>query len=132
MEAVDSARSGRPSIAVLTENWIFIAGRRSSSRITTIPVQSRILVTILRVSRAISKASSHDVADIEGNAFIYQGDELGMTNYPFRRIEEFDDIEVKNAWKAEVLTKQVDLKSFCTHAENESRSLRTPMQWNDS
>ena len=33
---------------------------------------------------------------LKGTPFIYQGDELGMTNYPFSRIEEFDDIEVKN------------------------------------
>ena len=44
---------------------------------------------------------------LKGTPFIYQGDELGMTNYPFTRIDEFDDIEVKNAWKAEVLTNQV-------------------------
>ena len=28
----------------------------------------------------------------KGTPFIYQGDELGMTNYPFTNIEEFDDI----------------------------------------
>jgi oligo-1,6-glucosidase len=70
---------------------------------------------------------------LKGTPFIYQGDELGMTNYPFRRIEEFDDIEVKNAWKAEVLTKQVDPQEFLAHMLKTSRDhSRTPMQWNDS
>jgi len=38
----------------------------------------------------------------KGTPFIYQGDELGMTNYHFTGIEQFDDIEAKNTWKAEV------------------------------
>jgi len=45
---------------------------------------------------------------LKGTPFIYQGDELGMTNYPFTKIEQFDDIEVRNAWKTEVLTNQND------------------------
>jgi oligo-1,6-glucosidase len=70
---------------------------------------------------------------MKGTPFIYQGDELGMTNYPFRSIEEFDDIEVKNAWKAEVLTQQVDPKEFLAHLLRTSRDhSRTPMQWDDS
>ena len=36
----------------------------------------------------------------KGTPFIYQGDELGMTNYPFTEIEQFDDIEVRNAWNS--------------------------------
>ncbi|HEY5812389.1 MAG TPA: alpha-glucosidase C-terminal domain-containing protein, partial [Terrimicrobiaceae bacterium] len=65
--------------------------------------------------------------------FIYQGDELGMTNYPFSRIEEFDDIEVKNAWKADVLTGKVPADEFIWHLLRTSRDhSRTPMQWNDS
>ena len=56
-----------------------------------------------------------------------------MTNYTIRRIEEFDDVEVKNAWKAEVLTKQVDPQEFLAHMLKTSRDhSRTPMQWNDS
>jgi len=39
---------------------------------------AKALATILRTQR--------------GTPFIYQGDELGMTNYPFTKIEEFDDI----------------------------------------
>ena len=70
---------------------------------------------------------------LKGTPFIYQGDELGMTNYPFTKIEEFDDIEVKNAWKAEVLTNQVSADDFITHMLKTSRDhSRTPMQWDDS
>jgi oligo-1,6-glucosidase len=33
---------------------------------------------------------------LRGTPFLYQGDELGMTNYPFKSITDFNDIEAKN------------------------------------
>jgi oligo-1,6-glucosidase len=70
---------------------------------------------------------------LKGTPFIYQGDELGMSNYPFTKIEEFDDIEVKNVWKAEVLTKRLDGEEYLSHMRKTSRDhSRTPMQWEDS
>jgi oligo-1,6-glucosidase len=50
-----------------------------------------------------------------------QGDELGMTNYPFESIEEFDDIGVKNAWKTYVLTGKVSAENFLTSMRKTSR-----------
>ena len=35
-----------------------------------------------------------------GTPSMYQGDEIGMTNCPFDSIDEYDDIQVKNAWNA--------------------------------
>jgi oligo-1,6-glucosidase len=65
-----------------------------------------------------------------GTPFIYQGEELGMTNYPFTKIDEFDDIEVRNAWKTDVLTHQVEADEFFDHLRKTSRDhSRTPMQW---
>jgi oligo-1,6-glucosidase len=70
---------------------------------------------------------------LKGTPFIYQGDELGMTNFPFTKIEQFDDIEVRNAWKAEVLTKRVEAEDYLSHMRKTSRDhSRTPMQWDDS
>jgi len=70
---------------------------------------------------------------LKGTPFIYQGDELGMTNYPFTKIEEFDDIQVKNAWKAEVLTGQASIGEYIGHLLKTSRDhARTPMQWDES
>jgi oligo-1,6-glucosidase len=67
----------------------------------------------------------------KGTLFIYQGDELGMTNYPFTGIEQFDDIEVKNTWKAEA--DRVRLEEYLEHMRKTSRDhTRTPMQWEDS
>jgi oligo-1,6-glucosidase len=70
---------------------------------------------------------------LKGTPFVYQGDELGMSNYPFTKIDEFDDVEVKNAWKSEVLTGQVAANEFIAHMLKTSRDhSRTPMQWDDS
>jgi oligo-1,6-glucosidase len=67
----------------------------------------------------------------KGTPFIYQGDELGMTNYPFSRIEEFDDIEVQNTWRKE--SSRVNVNEYLEHLRKTSRDhTRTPMQWDDS
>jgi len=82
---------------------------------------------------ASAKALATILLTQKGTPFIYQGDELGMTNYPFTKIEEFDDIEVKNAWKAEVLTGQVNAAEYIDHLRKTGRDhSRTPMQWDDS
>jgi oligo-1,6-glucosidase len=78
-----------------------------------------------RISSA--KALATMLLTLKGTPFIYQGDELGMTNYPFTKIEEFDDIEVKNAWKAEVSTNQVSEDDFIAHMLKTSRAtIRAP------
>jgi len=70
---------------------------------------------------------------LKGTPFIYQGDELGMTNYPFKSLDQYDDIEVKNAWKELVDTKQVTPEQFLAQAQKVARdNSRTPMQWDDS
>ncbi len=73
------------------------------------------------------------ILTLKGTAFIYQGDELGMTNYPFKSIEEFDDIQVKNGWKADVLTHKYSAPEYMENLRKTSRdNARTPMQWDDS
>jgi oligo-1,6-glucosidase len=67
---------------------------------------------------------------LRGTPFFYQGDELGMTNYPFEKIGDFDDIEVKNAYKAQVLTGKVSEADYIANLRRTSRdNSRTPMQW---
>ena len=62
--------------------------------------------------------------------FIYQGDELGMTNFPFERIEQYDDIEVKGLWRTLVETGKVPADDLLGHLRHTSRDhARTPMQW---
>ena len=70
---------------------------------------------------------------LKGTPFVYQGDELGMTNYPFNSIGDFDDISVKNSWIAEVLTGKVSADTFLANQRKTSRdNARTPMQWDRS
>ena len=45
------------------------------------------------------------------NPYIYQGEEIGMTNYPFESIDEIEDIESVNYAK-ESLEKGVDLDTI--------------------
>ena len=82
---------------------------------------------------ASAKALATMLLTLKGTPFIYQGDELAMTNYPFTKIEDFNDIEVKNAWKDEVLTHQVTAEDYIASLRKTSRdNSRTPMQWDDS
>jgi oligo-1,6-glucosidase len=70
---------------------------------------------------------------LRGTPFLYQGDELGMTNYPFKSIADFDDIEVKNAYKAYVVTGKVSEEAFVANLRHTARdNSRTPMQWDSS
>jgi oligo-1,6-glucosidase len=65
--------------------------------------------------------------------FIYQGSELGMTNYPFKAIDEFDDIEVKGFWHDYVETGKVKADEFLQNVRLTSRdNSRTPFQWDTS
>ena len=73
------------------------------------------------------------ILTMRGTPFIYQGDELGMTNFPFTSITQFDDVEVKNAYKADVLTGHVQLDAFLINLNHTSRdNARTPMQWSSA
>lgn len=62
--------------------------------------------------------------------FVYQGDELGMTNYPFRKLEDFEDVEVRGLWAQWVATGKVSAEEFLSHLRTNSRDhARTPVQW---
>ncbi len=70
---------------------------------------------------------------LRGTPFLFQGDELGMTNFPFKSIGDFDDIEARNGYKSEVLTHQVSEKDYLANLRHMSRdNARTPMQWDAS
>ncbi|MDE7341948.1 MAG: alpha-glucosidase [Lachnospiraceae bacterium] len=70
---------------------------------------------------------------MQGSPYIYQGEELGMTNYPFHDPEEFRDIESINAYKEWCGSGRVPHETFWPCITFKSRdNARTPMQWDDS
>ncbi|MDR3741775.1 MAG: alpha-glucosidase [Terracidiphilus sp.] len=67
---------------------------------------------------------------LRGTPYLYEGDELGMTNYPFHALDEFNDIEVKNAWKERVESGRMTAADFIAESARFGRdNSRTPMQW---
>ncbi len=71
---------------------------------------------------------------LRGTPYIYQGDELGMTNYPFKTIDDFNDIEAHNGYKEEVLARHaVTPEAYVENLRHMGRdNSRTPMQWDSS
>jgi len=67
-----------------------------------------------------------------GTPFIYQGEEIGMTNYPFKTIDDFNDVSVKNSYQIAVSEGQ-DPHRFIGFTAHRSRdNARTPVQWKNA
>jgi oligo-1,6-glucosidase len=70
---------------------------------------------------------------MKGTPFLYQGDEIGMTNFPFADISQFDDIWVRNGWREQVESGRVSAANFLANENRVSRDhARTPMQWSNA
>ena len=66
---------------------------------------------------------------MRGTPYVYQGEELGMTNYPFRSGADYRDLESVNYY-ANVLALGLDEGEVLTGLAKISRdNARTPMQW---
>lgn len=99
--------------------------------------QPRIVSRLGNDSDAFRERSAKCIATLvhmmQGTPYIYQGEELGMTNIEFHGVEDFKDIESINAFHElqdmhifsdEELLKRIAYKS--------RDNARTPMQWDDS
>lgn len=68
---------------------------------------------------------------LQGTTYIYQGEELAMTNAYFTSIDQYDDAESKGAYY-DMLSKGIDEKEALLILQQKSRdNARTPMQWNN-
>ena len=70
---------------------------------------------------------------MHGTPYIYQGEELGMTNYPFESPADFKDIESVHAYEEWCESGRVSHELFwpCITAVSRDNA-RTPIQWDDT
>jgi oligo-1,6-glucosidase len=67
-----------------------------------------------------------------GTPYVYQGEELGMTNAPFASIDDHRDIQTLNHY-AEAVRTGADPEAVLAALRVSSRdNARTPMQWDDT
>lgn len=76
---------------------------------------AKLLATVLHLNR--------------GTPFVYQGEELGMTNYPFQSTEEFRDVESVNHWRYAKESGEEDATILESLRHRSRDNARTPMQW---
>ncbi|WP_411676932.1 glycoside hydrolase family 13 protein [Caproicibacter sp.] len=70
---------------------------------------------------------------LQGTPFIYQGEEIGMTNVPFQNIGQFRDIETLNAYRELNGRYPGEEERVMRYIRAKSRdNARTPMQWDDT
>ncbi len=70
---------------------------------------------------------------LHGTPYIYQGEEIGMTNVKFDSIEDYQDIETRNFYREWVQEKGHDPQEIMAAIHAKSRdNARTPLQWDDS
>ena len=70
---------------------------------------------------------------MHGTPYIYNGEELGMTNAYFTRLSDYQDVEVHNAWKQWVASGRVHPEDMMRYFARIARdNARTPMQWDDT
>src|SRR5215216_2050631 len=70
---------------------------------------------------------------LQGTPYVYQGDEIGMTNVAFESIDDYRDVATRNMYREAVENKGVDpLEALkVVHAKSRDNA-RTPMQWDPS
>ena len=67
---------------------------------------------------------------LRGTPYIYQGEELGMTNAHYDSIEDYDDVEAINYYHILRKRGQSEKEALNVLAQRARDNSRTPMQWN--
>lgn len=66
---------------------------------------------------------------MQGTPFIYQGQEIGMTNVQFQSIDDYDDVAIKNMYYEEIENGKTHEQVMEIIWRNGRDNSRTPMQW---
>jgi oligo-1,6-glucosidase len=66
-----------------------------------------------------------------GTPYVYQGEELGMANYPFTAVEQFRDVESLNHYRAAVGRGEAPDAVLAALRAMSRDNARTPVQWDD-
>lgn len=70
---------------------------------------------------------------LQGTPYVYQGEEIGMTNVKFDSIDDYRDIETLNMYREFVEEKGLDPQTVMEMIAIKGRdNARTPMQWDGS
>jgi len=68
----------------------------------------------------------------QGTPYIYQGEELGMTNYPFTSIDQIADVESLNFFTLATADEMTEADAVKAIAAKGRDNARTPVQWDAS
>ncbi|MGV2987681.1 alpha-glucosidase [Vibrio sp. E150_011] len=68
---------------------------------------------------------------LKGTPYIYQGEEIGMTNVKFNSLDQYRDIESLNFYKVKTESGVSHEEMMRALHENSRDNARTPMQWTD-
>lgn len=69
---------------------------------------------------------------LQGTPYIYQGEEFGMTNPGFSRIEDYRDVETLNVYEELLASGLTDEEALTIIKERSRDNSRTPVQWDAS
>ncbi len=81
---------------------------------------------------ASAKALGTVLHGLRGTPYVYQGEELGMTNFPFASADQYRDVEAVNYF-ATVVQQGLDEREALSGLARRGRdNARTPVQWDGS
>lgn len=69
---------------------------------------------------------------MRGTPYIYQGEEIGMTDPDFKAIDDYKDIESHNAYKKLLESGKSEAEALNIIKKKSRDNSRTPMQWDDT
>ena len=126
-----------PDLKAVLNRWqTYLEGKAWNSLYWSNHDQPRIVSRLGNDTEAYRELSAKMLATclhmMKGTPYIYQGEELGMTNVPFASMDEFRDIESINAYREYTengIIAPEDMMKFLNYKSRDNA--RTPMQWSD-